>query len=85
MMGDWGNTDTENNIIKNTGIYGFKDGGAVFGFKDDGTAFIGRSGEGRLEFNGEKAIIKSSTMTGENPNTDTGMLMDFNDGYIKLV
>jgi hypothetical protein len=85
MMGDWGNTDTENNIIKNTGIYGFKDGGAVFGFKDDGTAFIGPSGGGRLEFNGEKAIIKSSTMTGENSNTDTGMLMDFNDGYIKLV
>lgn len=83
MMGDWGNTDTENNIIKNTGIYGFKDGGAVFGFKDDGTAFIGPSDGGRLEFNGEKAVIKSSAMQGT--NDDYGMLMDFDDGYIKLI
>jgi hypothetical protein len=67
-------------IAEHTGIYGFQKGIASFGFRDDGTAFIGPSGGGRLEFNGEKAIIKSSTMTGENPNTDTGMLMDFNDG-----
>lgn len=57
MMGDLGHTDGEQAIRDNTGIYGFKDGEAVYAFKDDGTAFIGKSGSGRIEFNGNKGTI----------------------------
>ena len=84
LMGDWGNTeevDVENSLSKNTGIYGFQYGEASFGFKDDGTAFIGKAGKGRLEFNGEKSIIQSSIMD----DSKIGMKMDFDDGYIQLV
>jgi hypothetical protein len=59
MMGDWKGQDAETNITENTGIYGFNHGAASFGFRDNGTAFIGKSGSGRIEFDGEKGIIKS--------------------------
>ena len=74
MMGDWKGQDAETNITKNTGIYGFNHGAASFGFRDDGTAFIGKSGSGRIEFDGEKGIIKSPD--------DQGMIIDLNDGKI---
>lgn len=81
MMGDWDDSDTEGVIQKNTGIYGFRQGAATFGFKDDGTAFIGEAGRGRLEFDGEKSTIQSAKMV----NNKGGMLLDFDDGIIKLV
>lgn len=80
IMGDWDDSDTENVIRKNTGIYGFQQGKASFGFKDDGTAFIGQAGKGRLEFNGQESIIQSSVMS----NSNIGMKMNFDKGYIQL-
>lgn len=74
MMGDWKGQDAETNITENTGIYGFYHGSASFGFRDDGTAFIGKSGSGRIEFDGNKGIIKS-------PDSQ-GLVIDLDDGKI---
>ena len=74
MMGDWKGQDAETSITENTGIYGFYHGSASFGFRDDGTAFIGKSGGGRIEFDGEKGIIKSSD--------SQGLVIDLDDGKI---
>lgn len=61
MMGDWKGKDAETYITSNTGIYGFYQGSASFGFRDNGTAFIGKAGTGRIEFDGGKSIIQSAT------------------------
>ena len=44
-----------------------------FGFKNDGTGFIGKSGKGRLVFNGDTSIITSNAMA----NNLGGMMLDF--------
>lgn len=83
MMGDWrGNdsVDVEGAISEHTGIYGFQKGVASFGFRDDGTAFIGKPGAGRLEFDGNKSTIESNLMA----EGKGGMLLDFDNGLIKL-
>lgn len=59
MMGDWKSQDAEENITNYTGIYGFYHGAASFGFRDNGTAFIGKSGSGRIEFLGDSGTITS--------------------------
>lgn len=83
MMGDWSGNDTssaEGAITENTGIYGFQHGIASFGFRDDGTAFIGKPGAGRLEFDGTKSIIQSNKMA----LGIGGLKLDFDDGSIEL-
>ena len=42
------------------GLYGFHHGGQSFGFNVDGTAFLGKSGAGRIEFDGNRSAIYSS-------------------------
>lgn len=46
-----------------TGLIGYHHGAQSFGFKDDGTAFIGKSGRGRIEFDGNAGIISSQNWT----------------------
>jgi hypothetical protein len=41
------------------GLYGFLKGEQSFGFNVNGTAFIGRAGRGRINFDGEKGTIQS--------------------------
>ena len=36
-----------------SGLFGYNTGAQSFGFQTDGTGFIGKSGTGRIEFNGE--------------------------------
>lgn len=43
-----------------TGVIGFHKGAQSFGFLDNGTAFIGKSGAGRIELDGDVGIIRSS-------------------------
>jgi hypothetical protein len=50
--------DTSGQI--NHGLYGFSDGAQAFGFKEDGTAFIGKSGAGRILFDGNNSTITSA-------------------------
>jgi hypothetical protein len=57
LMGKIGTSSNDTNPVH--GLYGFSDGAQAFGFKEDGTAFIGKSGAGRINFNGEKGTITS--------------------------
>jgi hypothetical protein len=41
------------------GLYGFHHGEQSFGFNVNGTAFIGKSGSGRIAFDGTRGIIHS--------------------------
>ena len=43
-----------------TGLFGYHEGAQSFGFRTDGTAFIGKSGAGRIEFDGSKGVIQSA-------------------------
>lgn len=81
MIGDWSNGTTESSdITSQTGVYGFNHGAMSYAFKEDGTAFIGKSGKGRLLFDGTH-----STITSERFDADKGgMKLDFNDGLIYM-
>lgn len=81
MIGDWSNTDTADDIADQTGVYGFNHGAMSFAFTDDGTAFIGKAGRGRIEFNGNTGILKSSSWTDAKKS---GMHLDIDDGILKL-
>lgn len=65
------------------GIYGFNDGAQSFGFNVDGTGFIGKSGRGRILFDGNEGVIQSASYTA-NEDTPFGMKIDFDDGYIDM-
>ena len=81
MIGDWSATNTSNDITNNTGVYGFHKGVMSFAFKDDGTAFIGKSGSGRIEIDGDNGTIRSAKWTNSN---QSGMFLDLDDGILKL-
>ena len=81
VIGDWSAAaggNNSNDISRNTGVYGFDHGGMTYAFKDDGSAFIGKSGKGRILFDGNE-----STITSENYNVTNGggISIDLNDGY----
>ena len=80
MMGDWSNTNTAPDITKQTGLYGFHQGVVSFAFKEDGTAFIGKSGKGRIHFDGTNSTIKSELWDSDK----SGLFMDLDDGVLKL-
>ena len=86
MIGNWSRTEAEDSsITTNTGIYGFHQGAMSYAFTDDGTAFIGKDGGGRIEFDGNNGIIKSA---GFIPSTENqhgyGTLIDLNEGKLQL-
>lgn len=68
----------EDTSQKQIGLYGYQEGINTFGFKADGTGYIGPSNGGRIEFNGEKGIIKSGNYTSQ-----TGMAIDLQNGKIQ--
>ena len=82
VLGDWSKTDSDMAMTKNTGIYGFNHGAMSYAFKDDGTGFIGKDGKGRIYLDGDKSQIFSSMWT--NQDNPQGMLLDVDDGYIKM-
>lgn len=85
MIGDWSKTDSDSSISTTTGIYGFHQGAMSYGFKDDGTAFIGKDGGGRIEFDGENGIIKSANFISPSENRPgSGTLIDLTAGSIEL-
>lgn len=61
------------------GLFGYSEGEQSFGFMEDGTAFIGKSGTGRIEFDGEKGLIESS---GYKKGKIAGMQIDLKDKTI---
>ena len=61
VMGNWaGVSDSSLDI---PGIYGLSNGEQVFGFKTDSTGFIGRSGRGRIMFDGNQSLISNADKT----------------------
>jgi hypothetical protein len=79
MMGDWSTKGDESLDIP--GMYGYKDGAQTFGFKTDGSGFIGEAGKGRIEFDGDKALISNSDKTcymNLNPGANRG----YSDNFI---
>ena len=81
MMGDWGKTDSDNSITSSaTGLYGYHYGEQSFAFKEDGTAFIGKSGGGRIHFDGNSGIIESGTY--RDGYDIKGMRIDLSNGQI---
>jgi hypothetical protein len=54
LMGDVDTAST-----RTMGLYGYDHGEQSFGFKIDGTAFIGKSGGGRISFDGDCGFIYS--------------------------
>lgn len=84
MIGDWGARDLDTNevISQNTGVYGFHHGRMSYAFKDDGTAFIGKSGVGRINFDGNKGIIESASYAAEDKKH--GIQIDLKEPYLIL-
>ena len=60
LMGDVRSGTGLESAVTQTGVYGFDKGIMSYGFKEDGTAFLGKYGNGRIEFDGTKGIIKSA-------------------------
>ncbi len=80
LMGDVA-TQVGDQSITTLGIYGYNNGAQSFGFKIDGTGFIGKSGKGRILFNGDTSEIKSQRYdTGDG----TGMRVDLDNGILDI-
>ena len=83
LMGEVENTDIPTDTIRNdlqhphtgTGLYGFHQGEQSFGFNVNGTAFIGKSGGGRVAFDGTHGFIYSGNWLSS--------FKDENGAYIK--
>lgn len=70
LMGDVevGAMDTDN--ASGIGLYGFHEGAQSFHFGVDGTAFLGKSGRGRICFDGNSGVIKSASYEHKAPIYD---------------
>jgi len=79
LMGDV-ETGSGDKTIKKTGVYGYNHGMQSFGFMDDGKAFIGKTGKGRIEFDGNHGWIQSMSYS----LNKTGMRIDLDDGIIDI-
>ena len=80
MFGDWSKNDIENSIGSQTGVYGFHHGAQSFAFKEDGTAFIGKSGKGRIYFDGNSGTLESARWKA----SEEGMFIDLDDGILRM-
>ena len=79
LMGDVG---TGGGIDQTTtvGLYGFHEGAQSFAFKVDGTAFLGKAGKGRIEFDGIESTITSMHFK----NGGSGLCIDLDsDPYLE--
>ena len=81
LMGDVGSVK-DNSNHSGLGLYGFHEGAQSFGFNVDGTAFIGKSGCGRIIFNGDQGIIQSGNYKGTNGTE--GTFLDLDDAILYL-
>ena len=76
-LGD--NMDLTNTSAEGTGIFGFNDGAQSFAFLSNGTGFIGKSGGGRIMFDGNASAIASANWFGSG-----GVLTKGEDGYYHI-
>ena len=64
------------------GLYGFHEGAQSFGFNVDGTAYLGKSGRGRIIFDGNDGTIESAAY--QYLKGSAGMKIDLDDGFIHM-
>ena len=64
------------------GLYGFHNGAQSFHFGVDGTAFIGKSGHGRIRFDGDHGSIYSDQF--DSNESPAGLKIDLDDAWIEL-
>ena len=75
---------TEDNSTS-VGMYGYNHGEQSFGFRDDGTAFLGKAGRGRIEFDGNEGRIQSASYKdATDDSSKTGMMIDLDDAWIDM-
>ena len=80
MLGDWSNTDTSSEITEQTGLYGMNHNEMSYAFMENGTGFIGKSGMGRILFDGTESVIQSEAYQ----QNAGGMHIDLDDGIIDI-
>lgn len=76
-------SDSNTTVLNDTthtalGIYGINKGATSFGFTENGTGFIGKSGNGRIIFDGDNSLITSGNWF----NNREGLYFDIDDGFI---
>lgn len=92
IVGNIAKTKTETDGSKSTeyqsGLLGYQENIESFGFTADGKAFIGKSGQGRIELDGTSATIKSGNdpkrekINGvDTPYTTGGLIIDLDETY----
>ena len=87
ILGKVGNIINGQSQIE-TGLLGYREGIQTFGFNTDGTAFIGKPGSGRIQFDGNQGIIASAnwfdSTTGalNTGNNIQGVKIDLKNGYL---
>ena len=64
------------------GLYGYHEGAQSFAFMNDGTGFIGKSGHGRIYFDGNKSQIRSAAWS--QTESAAGLCIDLDDGWIDI-
>jgi hypothetical protein len=95
LMGDVENAADMDNKT-GLGIYGFNHGAQSFGLNVDGTAFFGKSGRGRILFDGNSGTISSASYNSPNvrvkkedgtgyATSTAGMMIDLDDGFIDML
>ena len=74
-------TKSGDDSVNLIGLYGYNKGVQSFGLRSDGTAFLGKTGRGRIDFDGDKGTIESSHYASD---TKTGMHIDLDDGFVSI-
>lgn len=81
LMGEVGGQISADNH-SGYGLYGFHEGAQSFGFNVDGTAYLGKSGRGRIIFDGNDGTIESAAY--QYLSGSAGMKIDLDDGFIHM-
>lgn len=66
----------EDNSVSMTGVYGYDEGQQSYGLREDGSAFFGKSGEGRINFDGDLGLIYSGNFDGKFYNNAISLNID---------
>lgn len=83
LMGNVALADEKIGNKTGIGLYGFDHGQQSFGLNVDGTAFFGKAGHGRIEFDGNKGTIQSYNYSKPSSSQNgTGLQIDLDDSTI---
>lgn len=84
LMGDV-QAGTGNNLVRETGIYGFDRGVMSFQLRESGKAIFGASGRGQIIIDGNKGTLESASYSNNIENLRQGMQIDLDDGVLDII